>query len=93
MNWELFGLAAGAMTISGFIPQIIKGYMTKRLDDLSYLLGILISIGMLMWLFYGIHIKSISLIIANIMGVLFNLTLVFMKYIYSRRSQTENAKG
>jgi len=33
---EIFGLMAGAVTSIGFIPQLIKGYKTKKLDDITY---------------------------------------------------------
>ncbi len=93
MNWEIFGLIAGAITASGFVPQIIKGYRTKKLDDISYFLGILIATGMFMWMIYGIHINSLSVIVANILGVCFNLILIVMKYAYARKSisPAENA--
>lgn len=83
MNWEIFGMVAGAITVSGFIPQIIKGYKNKTLDDLSYLLNSLIGLGMLMWIFYGIKIGSASVIAANIVGVSLNMTLIIMKYYFS----------
>ena len=31
LTWEIFGIIAGLITASGFFPQIIKGYRTKRL--------------------------------------------------------------
>jgi uncharacterized protein with PQ loop repeat len=30
------GLVAGAVTSMGFIPQLIRGYRTKELDDVSW---------------------------------------------------------
>ncbi len=86
MNWELFGIIAGIITVSGYVPQIIKGYKTKHLTDLSYFLNILMGVGMVMWLVYGIHLKSIAIIFANILGVSLNLTLILMKYFYSRKN-------
>ena len=85
MDWEIFGMAAGAVTVSGFIPQIIQGYRTKHLKDLSYLLVILLSLGMTMWIVYGFHIKSISVIVANFVGLAFNLTLMGMKWYYGKK--------
>lgn len=84
MNWEIFGLVAGAITVSGFLPQIIKGYKTKSLNDLSYLLSTLIGVGMFMWIIYGIVFGSLSIIVANVVGVTLNLTLLLMKYNYSK---------
>lgn len=87
MNWELFGLAAGAITVFGFVPQIVKGYRTKHLKDLSYLMNGLLGVGMGMWLIYGINKKDIAIIAANIVGVAFNITLILMKYYYSKTSE------
>ena len=36
MNWELFGICAGLITVSGYIPQIIKGYQNKTLEDILF---------------------------------------------------------
>ena len=85
MNWEIWGIIAGLITASGFIPQIIKGYRTKRLEDLSYLLNALMGSGMLMWLIYGIQINSISIVVANIIGITLNAILICMKYFYHRK--------
>jgi MtN3 and saliva related transmembrane protein len=85
MFWSLLGLLAGAICISGFIPQIVKGYKTKRLDDLSYLMLFFLSVGMFLWIFYGSHFVLVPVIVTNIVGVICNVTLLIMKFIYSRR--------
>jgi len=85
INWELFGLFAAAITTSGFLPQIVRGYKMKSLHDLSYWLNILLGFGMLMWLVYGLGIGSLAVVVANIVGVVLNVTLILMKYHYSKR--------
>ena len=85
MFWELWGIAAGLVVGSGYIPQIIKGYKTKRLDDLSYYLNILMGFGMLMWIIYGLAISSLAVIATNMLGVFLNSVLLVMKYYYSRK--------
>ena len=85
MFWTIFGLIAGFMCITSFIPQILKGYRTRKLDDLSYLLLSFMGSGMFLWILYGIHIGSIPVIITNVMGVCCNILLLVMKFIYSKR--------
>ena len=46
--------------------------------------------GMLMWLVYGISLKSIALIISNTLGVSLNLALIFMKYYYAKKQISKN---
>ena len=91
MNWQIFGLVAGAVTMAGFVPQIIQGYKTKHLKDLSYMMNGLLSIGMGMWLIYGISIKDVAIIAANIVGVAFNIMLMLMKYYYGKPKNNASA--
>ena len=86
MNWQLFGIVAGAITSFGFVPQIWKGYKTKHLNDMSYIMNALLTTGFGMWLIYGINKKDFAIIAANIAGIAFNVTLMAMKHTYSRNS-------
>lgn len=83
MDWNLIGLLAGAMTASGFLPQIYRGYKTKHLNDLSYLMLIFLTTGLSLWLLYGIHLKNAPIILANTAGVICTTTLILMKFKYS----------
>ena len=38
----VIGIVAGILILSGWVPQIVKGYKTKRLNDVSAYLMILI---------------------------------------------------
>ena len=80
---ELFGLVAGAVTSAGFIPQLIRGYRTKKLEDVSYFMPIVLTAGMTLWFIYGLFLSAFAVIVANIFGVVCCLTLIFMKKIYS----------
>lgn len=79
---ELFGLFAGAVTSMGFIPQLVKGYRTKKLKDVSYFMPIVLAIGMTMWLIYGFFSEALAIIIANAFGIGCCLTLIVMKKKY-----------
>ncbi len=85
MNWTILGLLAGAITSMGFIPQLVRGFRTKKLDDVSYYMPLVLIIGMSLWLFYGIMRKDLSIIVANFIGVGCNITLLTMKKIYQEK--------
>lgn len=86
----LLGLIAGFITSFGFIPQLIRGYRTKKLEDVSYFLPLVLSIGMSLWLVYGIFIEEWPVIFANALGISFCLSLMVMKKKYSSQSSTDN---
>jgi len=80
---EIFGLLAGAITSMGFIPQLVKGYRTKKLEDVSFFMPVVLAIGMTMWLIYGFFLEAWAIIIANGFGITCCLILIFMKMKYS----------
>jgi MtN3 and saliva related transmembrane protein len=80
---EIFGLIAGAITSLGFLPQLVKGYRTKKLEDVSYFMPLVLAIGMTLWFIYGFFINALAVMIANTFGVGCCLALIVMKKIYS----------
>ncbi|MFH2020646.1 MAG: SemiSWEET transporter [archaeon] len=85
MNWEIVGNLAAIMTSSAFIPQILKGWKNKHLNDLSYMLSIFFVIGCSLWLAYGIYLKSFPMIAANITALIFNILLIGMKFWFEKK--------
>ena len=80
---EILGLIAGAITSLGFIPQLVKGYKTKKLDDVSYFMPIVLAIGMTLWLIYGLMRDSLAIISANFFAITCCIILIIIKKIYS----------
>jgi len=79
---ELIGLTAGVVTSAGFLPQLFRGYKTKKLEDISYFMPIVLAIGMTLWFFYGFLLNAIAIMVANAFSVGCSLVLIFMKKIY-----------
>ncbi len=77
--WTVLGILAGAMTSSGYVPQIVKGWRSRKMDDVSFLMPAILGMGMFLWLLYGIHMNDIAIIIANITGCALTATIVVMK--------------
>jgi MtN3 and saliva related transmembrane protein len=83
-DWMVLGLTAGFLTTIGFVPQLIKGYRTRRMDDVSLVMPMLLSAGMALWLGYGIMIGSLPIIFWNIVALVLNLGMIFLKVKLSR---------
>ena len=80
---EILGLVAGAVTSMGYLPQLYKGYKTKKLIDVSYYMPGILAIGMTLWLLYGIFLNAIAVIVANAFGISCSIVLILMKKKYS----------
>ncbi len=80
---------AGIMILSGWIPQIMKGYRTKKLDDVSKYLMILVSIGAFLWLIYGIEKDDPYIIGVNVAAIVLTMIVLSMKFRYEKVKLTE----
>lgn len=86
-NWlTILGVFAGVLILSGWVQQIIKGYKTKSLKDVSKYLMILISIGSILWLIYGFEVNDIFIIMTNIAAIILMMTVLAMKRFYEKKA-------
>ncbi len=79
MNPTWLGLLAGLLTSIAAVPQVIKTLRSRHVRDLSIWQPLLLSVGIALWLIYGIVIGDTPLIVANITPLICNLMLTFMK--------------
>lgn len=84
LDWIYVGLLAGALTSTSFLPQIVKGWRTKRLGDVSpTMLGIM-ALGLTLWLAYGVARGDMAIIAANAVGLCSTLSLTALWWRYGR---------
>jgi MtN3 and saliva related transmembrane protein len=77
------GAIATLFTRYSSIPQIIKGFKTKKMDDVSFWLIFHLTVGLALWVIYGILIDDLVIIWANAVGVASNIVLLGPKIRYS----------
>jgi len=85
MIGQLVGITAATLIGSSFIPQIHKGYRTKKMEDLSYNMFLLLLSGTLLWFGYGLYLYDPILIGANLFNAGCASLIICMKYRYSKR--------
>ena len=83
----ILGVAAGVLILSGWVEQIIKGYRTKSLKDVSRYLMIFISAGAILWLAYGFIVSDIFIIGTNVAAIVLMMTVLGMKKRYDKISK------
>ena len=77
--YEVIGLSAAFLTTSAFIPQVFKIYKEKNADGISLTMYIILFIGVILWFVYGLLIGSLSIIIANGVTALLQLSIIIFK--------------
>ena len=83
---SLIGIAAAVLTTSSFVPQIIRAYKTKSMEDVSPYLMSIFGTGTLLWMIYGVYRSDIVIIAANATATVLNIILLYFKFQY--RAQT-----
>jgi MtN3 and saliva related transmembrane protein len=81
---EIVGLIAATLTTSAYIPQVIKTWKTKDVSTLSLTMYIVMFLGVSMWFTYGILLKSVAIVIANIVTGILTSTLIYLKLKYRK---------
>tara|TARA_B100000900_G_C20302802_1_gene602891 strand:- start:431 stop:691 length:261 start_codon:yes stop_codon:yes gene_type:complete len=77
--FEIIGLSAAFLTTSAFIPQVYKIYKKKNADGISLTMYIILLSGVILWLIYGILIGSLSIILANSITAILQLSIILLK--------------
>jgi MtN3 and saliva related transmembrane protein len=80
------GLLAGLLTTVAFVPQVMKIYRTKSGRDISARMFTMFSIGIALWLYYGVLLQSLPIILANAVTLILTLAILALKIRYSGRS-------
>jgi len=78
----ILGLIAGTFTTFAFLPQALKTIKTKQTSDISLIMYVIINIGVILWLIYGLLRSDIPVILANGIVLIFTLTILGLKIRY-----------
>mgnify|MGYP001300860699 CR=1 FL=1 len=77
MNYAIyFGLIAGICTTISFLPQVLKIWKTKSVNDISLVMFVIFTFGVANWLIYGLIIKELPVILANAATLLLCLLIL-----------------
>ena len=87
ISMGVIGILAGILILSGWVPQIVKGYRTKKLTDVSPYLMILIFAGAVLWLVYGMALDDLYIMGVNLAAMVLTMIVLSMKLKYERAAQ------
>ena len=78
----VIGLIAAACTTFAYVPQAIKIIKTKDTKSLSLIMYVIMTVGIMLWLSYGILLKDLPIIIANTVTLIFSGIILILKIKY-----------
>jgi MtN3 and saliva related transmembrane protein len=82
---DVFGFIGGILVTVALVPQVVRIFRLKSALEISLLFTVLLLVGMLFWLGYGILFQSFPIILWNAVGAVLVATLLFAKLRYGRQ--------
>ena len=76
---NIVGFIAALFTTFAFVPQVIKVWRTRSTADISLGMYSLFTLGVALWLAYGILLDAWPIILANIITLLLAGAVLVMK--------------
>lgn len=80
---EAIGYLAATLTTAAFIPQAWLTWKTQRADGVSLGMYSIFTLGVALWLVYGLVIGAWPIVIANAITLALALFILVMKFRYS----------
>lgn len=81
---ELIGYFAASLTTAAFVPQAWKSWRTRDLSGISLPMYALFTLGVALWMAYGLVIGSIPIVIGNAITLLLASVVLWLKLKESR---------
>lgn len=80
IDW--IGSAAACLTTASFVPQAWHTFRSRDVSGISLTMYSLFTLGVALWLVYGIMLQAWPIIIANVITTSLALMILMMKLKY-----------
>ncbi len=81
---QSLGMLAGALVTCSMIPQLVRVFQLKSAREISRLFTILLLVGLICWLAYGICLRLTPVILWNAIGTVLAALLLYAKSKYGK---------
>jgi MtN3 and saliva related transmembrane protein len=73
------GTVAGILTTAAFLPQVVKTWRTRSARDISGAMFGAFSVGVALWIVYGVMVRSAPVVVANGVTLVLAVAVLVMK--------------
>jgi MtN3 and saliva related transmembrane protein len=79
---DIIGYLAAFLTTFSFVPQALKTFRTRDVSGISLGMYSCFTVGVALWLVYGLLISAWPIVIANIITLSLAFSILLMKLKY-----------
>jgi len=88
---DALGFVAAFCTTAAFVPQLVRVVRLRSARDISLPTFLLFSVGVFLWLLYGLYIGSKPVIASNSVTLVLSVSILILKLRYDRTALRELA--
>lgn len=81
---DYIGIVAGICTSISLLPQLIKIIREKNARDLSITYLVILLVGLMLWIWYGIRQEDMPIIATNAFATLLNVAILAVGIKYKK---------
>jgi len=89
---EDIGFVAAFCTTAAFVPQLLRVMRLRSAREISLGTFLLFSVGVFLWLVYGIYSGSKPVIASNVVTLALSLSILFLKVRFDREGLKKEMK-
>ena len=83
---DLVGTIAACLTTASFVPQVWLSFKTRDVSGVSLGMYSVFTVGVALWLVYGLLLGAWPIVVANAITLLLALAILGMKLVYGKNS-------
>ena len=76
---DVVGTAAACLTTISFVPQAWQSFRTRDVSGISLGMYSVFTVGVALWLVYGVLMDSWPIVVANAVTLVFSIAILAMK--------------
>jgi MtN3 and saliva related transmembrane protein len=81
---ECVGFVAAFLTTAAFVPQLVRVIRRRSARDISLPTFLMFSLGVFLWLLYGIYTESRPIIASNTVTLALSVSILILKLRYGQ---------
>lgn len=82
---DWIGYGAAALTTASFVPQAWLTFKTRNVSGISLGMYSAFTLGVLLWLIYGLFLEAWPVVAANAITLVLALSILVMKLLFAAR--------
>jgi MtN3 and saliva related transmembrane protein len=91
MNWtDWIGYVAATLTTASFVPQAVLTFRTRDVSGISLGMYSAFTLGVALWLLYGVLIEAWPVVIANTITLALAASILFMRLRFGATASAEH---